>query len=150
MTNTGNAILGISLIFACTIIGASLVFIFKNKEISPKLNQVFTGLAAGIMLSAAFFSLLVPAIESEISYMPVWAVVGLATAIGAVFLWGIDKIVPHFHAADEKEEGIKTLSLREPPFKYEDIASYGHFGRPDLNLPWEKLDKVDSIKKLLK
>ena len=47
-------------------------------------------------------------------------------------------------------EIIKTLSLREPPFKYEDIASYGHFGRPDLNLPWEKLDKVDSIKKLLK
>ena len=111
MTNTGNAILGISLIFACTIIGASLVFIFKNKEISPKLNQVFTGLAAGIMLSAAFFSLLLPAIESEISYMPVWAVVGLATAIGAVFLWGIDKIVPHFHAGDKKEEGIKTLSL---------------------------------------
>ncbi len=111
MTNTGNAILGISLIFACTIIGASLVFIFKNKEISPKLNQVFTGLAAGIMLSAAIFSLLLPSVESEISYMPVWAVVGISVAIGAVFLWGIDKIVPHFHTADNKEEGIKTLSL---------------------------------------
>ena len=113
MTATGSAILGISLIFACTILGAALVFIFKEKEISPKLNQVFTGLAAGIMLSAAFFSLLLPAIESkeDVDYMPIWAVVGLATAIGAVFLWGIDKIVPHFHAGDNKEEGIKTLSL---------------------------------------
>ena len=73
MSATGSAILGISLIFACTIIGAAMVFVFKGKEISPKLNQVFTGLATGIMLSAAFFSLLLPAIESEISYMPVWA-----------------------------------------------------------------------------
>ena len=111
MSATGSAILGISLIFACTIIGAALVFVFKGKEISPKLNQVFTGLAAGIMLSAAIFSLLLPAIESEISYMPVWAVVGIAVAIGAVFLWSIDKIVPHFHTADNKEEGIKTMSL---------------------------------------
>ena len=47
-------------------------------------------------------------------------------------------------------EIIKTLSLRKPPFKYEEIAAYGHFGRPDLNLPWEKLDKVEQIKKLLK
>ena len=34
--------------------------------------------------------------------------------------------------------------------KYQDLASYGHFGRPDLDLPWEKLDKVDAIKKLIK
>lgn len=46
-------------------------------------------------------------------------------------------------------EIIKTLSLTTPTFKYEDIASYGHLGRSDLDLPWEKLDKVDEIKKLL-
>lgn len=45
---------------------------------------------------------------------------------------------------------IKTLSLQNPPFKYEDLAAYGHFGRPDLNLPWEKLDKVEELKSLLK
>lgn len=44
---------------------------------------------------------------------------------------------------------IKAFSLTKPTFKYQDLASYGHFGRPDLDLPWEKLDKVDVIKKLI-
>ncbi len=44
---------------------------------------------------------------------------------------------------------IKAFSLTKPTFKYQDLASYGHFGRPDLDLPWEKLDKVDIIKKLI-
>lgn len=44
---------------------------------------------------------------------------------------------------------IKEFSLKKPSFKYQDLASYGHFGRPDLDLPWEKLDKVEEIKKLL-
>ena len=44
---------------------------------------------------------------------------------------------------------IKTLSLQNPPFKYHELTNYGHFGRPDLNLPWEKLDKVDQIMDLL-
>ena len=45
---------------------------------------------------------------------------------------------------------IEQFSLLHPTFKYEDLASYGHFGRPDLNLPWEKLDKVDAILEFLK
>ena len=45
---------------------------------------------------------------------------------------------------------IKSFSLKKPTFKYQDISNYGHFGRPDVNLPWEKLDKVSEIKKLLK
>ena len=45
---------------------------------------------------------------------------------------------------------IKNLSLNKPSFKYRDLAVYGHFGRPDLDLPWEKLDKVEEIKSLLK
>lgn len=40
---------------------------------------------------------------------------------------------------------IKNLGLRKPI--YRQVAAYGHFGRPDLDLPWEKLDKVDQIKK---
>lgn len=44
---------------------------------------------------------------------------------------------------------IRDFSLTRPTFKYQDLASYGHFGRPDLNCPWEKLDKVEQIKKLL-
>ena len=45
---------------------------------------------------------------------------------------------------------IKNFSLTNPTFRYQDLTNYGHFGRPDLNLPWEKLDKVDAIKELLK
>ena len=41
---------------------------------------------------------------------------------------------------------IENFKLTEPEFKYQDISNYGHFGRSDLSLPWEKLDKVDIIK----
>lgn len=42
---------------------------------------------------------------------------------------------------------IKMLNLRRPIYKQ--TAAYGHFGRHDLDLPWEKLDKVDTLKKYL-
>ncbi|MEG2638736.1 MAG: methionine adenosyltransferase [Clostridiales bacterium] len=42
---------------------------------------------------------------------------------------------------------IKDLDLRRPIYK--EIAAYGHFGRTDLDLPWEKLDKVEILKKYL-
>ena len=42
---------------------------------------------------------------------------------------------------------IKMLDLRRPIYKQ--TAAYGHFGRNDLNLPWEKLDKVETLKKYL-
>ena len=45
---------------------------------------------------------------------------------------------------------VKQFSLTNPSFKYQDLATYGHFGRPDLDLPWEKLDKVEEIISLLK
>jgi len=45
---------------------------------------------------------------------------------------------------------VKNFSLKKPSFKYHELTNYGHFGRPDLDIPWEKLDKVEEIKKLLK
>lgn len=42
---------------------------------------------------------------------------------------------------------IKMLDLRRPIYKQ--TAAYGHFGRNDLQLPWEALDKVDALKKYL-
>lgn len=44
---------------------------------------------------------------------------------------------------------IEGFSLTKPSWKYLDTACYGHFGRPDLDLPWEKLDKVEQIKQFL-
>ena len=42
---------------------------------------------------------------------------------------------------------IKMLDLRRPIYKQ--TAAYGHFGRTDIDLPWEKLDKVEELKKYL-
>jgi S-adenosylmethionine synthetase len=40
---------------------------------------------------------------------------------------------------------IRDLNLRRPI--YRQVASYGHFGRPDLDLPWERTDKVEELRK---
>ncbi|HBD06317.1 MAG TPA: methionine adenosyltransferase, partial [Firmicutes bacterium] len=40
---------------------------------------------------------------------------------------------------------IKKFGLLHPNFKYQDLSNYGHFGRPDIDLPWEELDKVVEI-----
>ena len=102
------AAIGIFFIFFCTTLGSFFVFFFRKKEISPKVNQIFLGFAAGIMLSASVFSLIVPSLEMDISYLPSWIVSGVAVLLGALFLWGIDKLVPHFHVEQNKEEGLPS------------------------------------------
>ena len=104
-------IIGISLIFICTTLGALFVFFIRKKEISPKLNKIFTGFAAGVMFSASFFSLIKPALESEVTYMPSWLVVVISIVLGAGFLWGIDKLTPHFHVQENKEEGLSVKRM---------------------------------------
>ncbi len=42
---------------------------------------------------------------------------------------------------------IERFSLTHPSFRYQDLSAYGHFGRPDLDLPYEKLDKVDALRR---
>ncbi len=103
-------ILGISLIFLCTTIGSLFVFFLGKKEISPRLNKIFTGFAAGVMLSASFFSLIKPALETTLTYMPSWLVVVISILLGALFLWGIDKLVPHFHVGAVVSLPLKSES----------------------------------------
>ncbi len=105
------AIIGISLIFICTTLGSLLVFLLKKDKEYKKLNRIFVGFAAGIMLSASFFGLIKPAIESEVTYMPTWAIVGISIVAGSLFLWGIDKLVPHFHINENKDEGLPSRGL---------------------------------------
>ena len=99
-------LIGILLIFVCTTIGALFVFLIRDKNISPKLNKIFIGFAAGVMLSASFFSLIKPALESDVTYMPTWIIVAISIVLGSLFLFGIDKIVPHLHIQENKEEGL--------------------------------------------
>ena len=101
-------LIGIPLIFIATTLGALCVYFVRGKEIPQKLNRIFVGFAAGVMFSASFFSLIKPAIETNVSYMPSWSIVVISIVLGALFLWGIDKLVPHFHNNEGKDEGIKT------------------------------------------
>lgn len=103
-------VIGISLIFICTSLGALFVFFFKKKEISPKLNKIFMGFAGGVMLCASFTSLIMPALETEISYMPSFLAVVISIFLGALFLWGIDKLTPHLHA-NNSEEGLTNKKM---------------------------------------
>ncbi|MCR4879558.1 MAG: ZIP family metal transporter [Bacilli bacterium] len=105
------AIIGIAIIFIGTTLGSLFVYFFKGKTISDRLNRIFVGFASGVMLSASFFSLIKPALETKVTYMPNYLVVGNAVILGAGFLWLIDKIVPHFHALENEEEGLQSRSL---------------------------------------
>ena len=63
-----------------------------------------------------------------------------------------EKIVDNIYKVIDIRPGmiIKNFSLTKPSFEYHKLTNYGHLGRPDLDLPWEKLDKVEEIKKLIK
>ena len=51
---------------------------------------------------------------------------------------------------DLSPKGIeKALELREGKFKYQDLAAFGHIGRTDIDTPWERLNKVDELKKAI-
>ena len=83
-------IIGIIFCFLMSTIGSSLVFFFKN-NFNNKLNNIFNALSAGIMISATFFSLILPAINNsqylgKLSFIP--AVVGIF--IGALFIVLLD------------------------------------------------------------
>jgi ZIP family zinc transporter len=69
------------------------------------------GFAAGVMIAASYWSLLAPAIEmAEEGNLPAWVPATVGFLLGGVFLWIIDKILPHLHLGFPKEEaeGIKT------------------------------------------
>jgi ZIP family zinc transporter len=90
-----------------TAFGASFVFFFKN------MNRVvldgMLGFTGGVMIAASFWSLLSPAIEMSkgegfIKVIP--AAVGFA--LGALFIFGLDKILPHLHINFQETEGVKS------------------------------------------
>jgi len=88
-----------------TALGASFVFFFK--KLNQKVLDVALGFTGGVMVAASFWSLLAPAIEeSGGSWVP--AAVGFI--LGALFIFGLDKVIPHLHInfSKEESEGMKT------------------------------------------
>ena len=93
--------------FLGTSLGAACVFFFKN-SIGENLQKAFTGFAAGVMVSASFFSLLIPAIDQsqnlgKLGFLPA----SIGFAVGMLFLLCLDVLVPHMHM-DNSEEGVKS------------------------------------------
>lgn len=107
MSELQITILGIVLIFVSTALGSSLVYLFKN-GISSKANTLFLGSAAGVMVSASLFSLLIPSIEQSASYGG-WAFLppSVGFVLGGLFLVLLDKVVPHSHRGTDVDEGPK-------------------------------------------
>jgi len=92
-----------------TALGASLVFFFKN--VNKRFLDGMLGFAAGVMIAASFWSLLAPSIEmAQQSNVPAWLPAAVGFILGGLFLWAVDKILPHLHVGFplEKAEGVKT------------------------------------------
>lgn len=95
--------------WAMTAFGASFVFLFKS--INTKIYAVMLGFAAGIMLAAAFWSLLMPAIEMAKSNGTIpWVPAAGGFLLGGIFLRIMDMVIPHLHlgASYSEREGPKT------------------------------------------
>lgn len=96
-----------------TAAGASVVLFFKT--FSQKVLDGMLGFAAGVMIAASIWSLLVPAIDlsKEMEISPLLpSVTGFLA--GAFFVWGINKVLPHMHTGlrEEKPEGGKSSLQR--------------------------------------
>lgn len=95
--------------WSLTALGAALVFIFR--EINRTVLDGMLGFAAGVMIAASFWSLLAPAIEmAQGSFLPAWVPATTGFLMGGVFLWVVDKFLPHLHLGFPREEaeGIQT------------------------------------------
>lgn len=102
-------LLGTGFTYALTGIGAS--FVFLNKTPSERFLNTSLGFAAGVMIAASFWSLLLPAIElcNERGLRPfIWPPLGFLS--GAFLLRLIDQLLPHLHYGEEisNAEGLKT------------------------------------------
>ncbi|RLA84954.1 MAG: ZIP family metal transporter, partial [Deltaproteobacteria bacterium] len=90
----------VATLFTWGLTGLGALAVFLRKEPSRRFLDAMLGFAAGVMIAASFFSLLLPSVEMSGSWVP--AVVGFL--LGGVFLRAIDKVVPHLHLGFPPEE----------------------------------------------
>ena len=103
---------GIGFIFVMTCLGAASVFIFR-KSSPGKFQQIFLGFAAGVMIAASIWSLLIPAIEeAETQGLPGWIPAACGFILGVLFLLALDYVIPHLHPFSEVQEGRNSASKR--------------------------------------
>ena len=103
---------GILIPFLGTSLGAACVFFMRGK-LNPKVQRALTGFAAGVMVAASVWSLLLPAIEQS-EGMGQWAFLPAAAGfwIGVLFLLLLDRTVPHLHTGTGETEGPRSALAR--------------------------------------
>lgn len=108
MSGIAYVAIGLAIPFLGTTLGSAMVF-FMRKEMNAKFQKVLLGFAAGVMVAASVWSLLIPSLALS-SNDGVWKVVPAAAGflLGIGFLWGIDVVTPHLHLNSRKPEGPKT------------------------------------------
>ena len=103
---------GTGFTFFMTALGASVVFIFK-KEMGKNIQRAFLGFAAGVMIAASVWSLLIPAIEEAESAGRVgWIPAAGGFVLGGLFLMLLDFLMPHLHIGEDKPEGMHSSFRR--------------------------------------
>ena len=102
-----NTFLGILIPFLGTTLGACCVF-FMRQSLGERVQRMLIGFAAGVMVAASMWSLLIPAIEQseglgKFAFVP--AAVGFWA--GILFLLSLDHVIPHLHQNSDEAEGPK-------------------------------------------
>jgi len=93
-----------------TALGSAMVF-FLKKELNPKIQKALMGFASGVMIAAAFWSLLSPAVESySDGDFRKWFVPAIGFLLGVGFMLLLDYLIPHIHLHGS-EEGVKRPKL---------------------------------------
>ena len=100
--------IGIMIPFLGTALGSACVF-FMKKSLGDLVQRSLAGFAAGVMVAASIWSLLIPAIEQsedmgKLSFLPTF--IGFWS--GVLFLLLLDRLIPHLHVGSEQAEGPKS------------------------------------------
>lgn len=105
---TMEVLRGVMIPFLGTALGAACVLFMKEK-LNVTVQRALTGFAAGVMVAASVWSLLIPAMEQANS-MGKWAFVPAVTGVwlGMLFLLLLDRIIPHLHQGSDEPEGPKS------------------------------------------
>ena len=104
---TTQIVWGLLLPFMGTVLGAGCVF-FLRRQLRRSVQRVLAGFAAGVMVAASVWSLLIPALEqAEAAGMGAWAFVPAAGGFwaGVLFLLLLDHLIPHLHQNARRPEG---------------------------------------------
>lgn len=109
-----QVIIGLLIPFLGTSLGAGLVYFMKN-ELSGKVQKSLAGFAAGVMVAASIWSLLIPAMEMVEEKMGkvAWIPAAIGFGVGIIFLLFLDNVIPHQHMDSNYPEGPKNESMRK-------------------------------------